>query len=443
MYKASNLLVLLFIVLAALPSHVLGFACSTRSNVTLVHTLSNPQLGNANNLQHGEALPWPKSGKYRPIRYCYANDETQRALGCSHISPALTVWARVLGSPAGPVTGHSVAYRQASDPLVKTSPPKYLRCYGEQYKSLRDTGPWNMKVPPDTLAIHISDELYSASSIGYTPGMWDNTPGRHYMHVNPENQVHTIVHEFGHVLGMIHEHNRDDRDEYLVYRCEKLLGFDDALAWAIEDGVEEAVARKKLCDEQRFATKYEFDGCAYTKNEWYHDRPGYFDEDEFDIDSIMMYPTTDSSNVECNELGIDDECPLMKIDKVDGKNIGTLSRISQPEVPSAGDVAFVKKYYPWFSPSPSSSSSPLPPPTKKIRRTVSVSEVQVDASTRWRVTRTLEREEGGYVAREEDEHVVGDGQGWLARGEKVQPVEEEKDQAEREEQGQLGRKEGA
>lgn len=226
---------------------------------------------------------------------------------------------------------------------------------------------------------------------------------------------------------MIHEQCRDDRDEHIVYRCEKLVGFDAALQRAMADGVEEAVARTKLCDWQSFAYKYDFDGWSYTKNERYTAIPKFFDEGEFDIDSIMLYPTDSSANLQCVSLRIDKECPLMKIDKVRGKSIGTLSRIYSKDVPSAGDVAFVKKYYPWdgdappspsHSSSPSSSPSSLPPPTKKIRRTVSVSEVQVDASTRWRVTRTYEREEGGYVVREEDEH-VGEGQDRLARGEKV------------------------
>jgi hypothetical protein len=41
-----------------------------------------------------------------------------------------------------------------------------------------------------------------------------------------------------------------------------------------------------------------------------------------------------------------DKCPMVGIDRVDGKVTGT-SWIHGSVVPSAGDVAFVKKWYPW------------------------------------------------------------------------------------------------
>lgn len=206
-YKARDLLILLFIVLAALPWGVVGFGCSTPSNITLVNTPSNPQLGNANDLKNGEALPWPKFGKHRPVRFCYANHATHRALSCKLIIPAFTVWGRELGFPAGPVTGHSVGWRQASDPLSKTSPPKPLRCYGEQYKSHSDTGPWNPDVSPDTLAIHVTDAPFSSATVGYTPDEWDSRPGRHYMHINPTSSVSIVVHEVRLTNVLLRIHN--------------------------------------------------------------------------------------------------------------------------------------------------------------------------------------------------------------------------------------------
>ncbi|KAK4569731.1 hypothetical protein LTR86_002699 [Recurvomyces mirabilis] len=91
---------------------------------------------------------------------------------------------------------------------------------------------------------------YSSASIhpdmacridGYDPS--SDEPGRHFLifgaynHYNKlpsvpggyfEYMVPSMMHEFGHLLGLEHEHQRPDRDLYVNFRCEYLEGYNAA-----------------------------------------------------------------------------------------------------------------------------------------------------------------------------------------------------------------------
>jgi hypothetical protein len=139
-------------------------------------------------------------------------------------------------------------------------------------------------------------------------------------------------------------------DEYVKYQCEKVGNFDTALSRAIADGVSEAVARNKLCDDTAFAQKYDFWGWAFTKNDRHSTDPGVLDEGEFDVNSIMLYSSTafagKSSLCELAPSLWKDACPLLKWTKVNGVKVGTELIHEKMDV-SDGDVRWVKKYYPW------------------------------------------------------------------------------------------------
>jgi hypothetical protein len=126
-----------------------------------------------------------------------------------------------------------------------------------------------------------------------------------------------------------------------------VIGFEDALRRAIADGVTEDQARKNLCEDAWFADKYKFMGGHFNKNGFYKNIPMVLDEPSgFDFESVMLYDSSAFAPALCYLYT--DYCTLLKIDKVDGKKVG-VSRFMRNEVPSAGDVAFVKKYYPWES----------------------------------------------------------------------------------------------
>ena len=75
----------------------------------------------------------------------------------------------------------------------------------------------------------------------------------------------------GVVLGLVHEHQRTDRDEHILYRPENVQGYAEALKAAAGDGVSEEEAKEKLRDDHAFCMKYGFRGEAYVSK--YTDRP--------------------------------------------------------------------------------------------------------------------------------------------------------------------------
>lgn len=136
---------------------------------------------------------------------------------------------------------------------------------------------------------------------------------------------------------MVHEHVRND---HVVHNCQNVQGYADALAKAIVDNVPEAEARSLLCEDRAFAEIYDFVGPQFTKNPQgaIHDEPG-----GFDVNSIMMYDSSVFADPACDKDA--SKCPLLKLVKVNGEVVGT-NRILENREPSAGDVAWVKMWYP-------------------------------------------------------------------------------------------------
>lgn len=156
-----------------------------------------------------------------------------------------------------------------------------------------------------------------------------------------------IFSKFGHVLGMVHEQVRHDRDTYIEYRCENVRGYHSAYTTALLAGEDPATIRQNLCDDFLFAAKYGFMGTAYTKNDRYKNIPFILDEGEFDYQSIMMYPSNAYSGPECQGT-IDnlDKCVLVALDRVKGV-VRSKSFMHTNLDPSQGDVEFVRRYYPF------------------------------------------------------------------------------------------------
>jgi hypothetical protein len=142
---------------------------------------------------------------------------------------------------------------------------------------------------------------------------------------------------------MIHEQCRNDRDEFLHFECENIQDFGRAMAAAIKTG--EVNWKEKLCEEKDYANRFEFDSAQFTKNYESQIIPGMIDEGNFDFGSVMLYPSHAFSNPECSPDNLD-KCPLAQLDKVNGEVMGK-SYIHENVAPSSGDIAFIKKWYPW------------------------------------------------------------------------------------------------
>ena len=151
----------------------------------------------------------------------------------------------------------------------------------------------------------------------------------------------TDLEQLGHVFEMLHEQVRNDRDDYVHYECKNNQGYDTALAKAMTDGLAQNDAHTKLCEDRTFAEKYNFMGSQFTKNPQgkIHDESG-----GFDVNSIMMYDLSVFSNPTCDKDK--SKCPLQKLVSVNREIVGT-NRIIENTVPSDGDVAWLKMWYPY------------------------------------------------------------------------------------------------
>ncbi|MDV6329823.1 M12 family metallopeptidase [Asticcacaulis sp. 201] len=60
------------------------------------------------------------------------------------------------------------------------------------------------------------DSLYIVGSVDATNATLGHLPAFNQIQIEAKASYGSVLHEFGHVLGLIHEHQRPDRDEYLT-----------------------------------------------------------------------------------------------------------------------------------------------------------------------------------------------------------------------------------
>lgn len=153
-------------------------------------------------------------------------------------------------------------------------------------------------------------------------------------------------------------------DNFVEFRCTKLKGFGIAILTAQSKPENKDLTIQdistKLCTDGYFAGRNKFAAFNYI--------PIPDDGEsakDFDVDSIsksaemildgpvrltvtaVMYGTSAFSTQDCGKATLE-KCPLVKIKKENGVKVG-VEEIRWPSGPSKGDVAFVKKYYPWKS----------------------------------------------------------------------------------------------
>ncbi|KAI4670566.1 uncharacterized protein J4E79_000849 [Alternaria viburni] len=238
------------------------------------------------------------------VRYCF-EDESARNNFKDDIDAAWKLWVDKIGEPGCP-SGHILQFREYR---VKEGVWPY--CYNKREKD-EDPWVWNKHVKNDIAVIAESKdtETQASSVTGYIPKEWSDEQGRHGIHLGlsfkqkypPDYWITTVAHELGHLFGFWHEHQREDRNDYVHFDCSKLRGY--AAAKAKVDAAKEHTM-EQVCADYRLALQYDFpavqdydtiDHIAPLR-EGGIELPLYINSDlEFDDESIMLYTSAEFAN---------------------------------------------------------------------------------------------------------------------------------------------------
>lgn len=161
---------------------------------------------------------------------------------------------------------------------------------------------------------------------------------------------------------MVHEFTQNDRksslplctsalttlgDDHVLYTGSDIKGYSNAVAKAKAAGptLSDDQIYSSLCNDDRFAGNYGFLGSQYAKN--HCGRIGD-DSPKFDVDSIMMYPSWGFAEDEDACQKGKTKYPLLNYPQPEYQSGGEKipEMIEDLEVPSAGDIAWLKQYYP-------------------------------------------------------------------------------------------------
>ncbi|KAG9186329.1 hypothetical protein G6011_02885 [Alternaria panax] len=289
-----------------------------------------------------DMLAWPdnsKSGtKLVNIYYCFA----------SHKDFTDLKDIDALGDPFH--NGHRFdGFHHFYDKSTNSHP----RCY----RGNTNTGEriWNREVPEGTLVIESrAPESGSWATLGYLDKTMNSDPDRHTLTIGSKGYgaywPAEVAHELGHVLGLVHEHQRKDRDNFINFDCSKLLGYDEAKA-EIESHSEWGISIDEVCKSNNLGFTHGLDFMAPTQ---YTLDMGsgrvQSSGSSYDHDSIMQYSSV--ALAKNGQTKAVKDLPIVRWKNgrpqdglVDDSNAQFIYINTEP---SDGDKEGVQRLYPWI-----------------------------------------------------------------------------------------------